>query len=118
MPALTAAQWITRFLAGEYGELCPLEYTEPTPSNAVRGVYAINGPAGVYIGESFDCWNRGTLNMAVCLGLDCGIIRELPSANTWERIQAETEVAKMFASKGFTVISYHGGKLHGSQSSQ
>ena len=115
---MTAAQWLTKFLAGDLGRLAPLKYHEPTPDNAVRGVYVINGPAGVYVGESYDCWNRLTLDTAVRLGLDCGVIRELPSASTAQRVQVETEIANMFRSKGFTIISRHNGKLHGPQSSQ
>lgn len=71
----------------------------------VSGVYAIQGPNGVYVGESHDCWGRATLRTAALLGFECGIVRELPGADRLARIRAEAEVAKIFKTRGLTVLS-------------
>jgi hypothetical protein len=69
----------------------------------VAGVYVINGPNGVYVGQSTDCWSRGTLHLAVLLGLDCGVIREEPI--DWKRLKAERDVMQVFKLKGMNVVS-------------
>ena len=71
----------------------------------VSGVYAILGPNGVYVGESCNCWTRGTLELATKLGWECGIVREMPGAGRLLRIRAEADVAKMFRARGFVVVS-------------
>lgn len=71
----------------------------------VSGIYAIEGPRGVYVGESADCWGRDTLRLAVMLGLECGIIREMPGADRLWRIRGERAVAQMFERRGFKVLS-------------
>lgn len=77
----------------------------------VSGVYAIQGPAGVYVGESRDCWYRGTLDLAVRLGLECGVVREVSvrthheRANTLIRQAAEKEVVALFSRRGMFVVS-------------
>jgi predicted transcriptional regulator len=73
----------------------------------VSGVYAILGPNGVYVGESRDCWKRGTLATAILLGLECGIIRETPQVSRLARIRVEAEVAKLFQSRGMPVVSQY-----------
>ena len=71
----------------------------------VSGVYAVCGPNGVYVGESYDCWNRGTLELAAVLGLECGIVREMPGASRLELVRAEAEVAKIFQKRGMVILS-------------
>ena len=73
----------------------------------ICGVYAILGPEGVYVGESTDCWNRGTLDLAVRLGLECGIVRELSNSTQGERFRVETEVARLFRARGFPIVSFY-----------
>ena len=76
----------------------------------VAGVYAIHGPNGVYVGQSVDCWGRTTFQFALALGLDCGIVRELPRKSFAGRRRVETEVARIFARRGFKVVSHHAGR--------
>lgn len=103
---MTAAQWITNFLAGNYGTLqTPLEYSPATTVIGTSGVYAIEGPFGVYVGQSWDCWSRGTLAIAVKLGWPCGIIRELPGSDDCERRRVEALIAQLFRDRGFAVVS-------------
>lgn len=71
----------------------------------VRGVYAIHGPGGVYVGQSASCWERQTLLMARILGLDCGVIRQMPGASRRTLVRAEAEVAGLFESRGLKVVS-------------
>ncbi len=73
----------------------------------VSGVYAIAGPEGVYVGEAADCWHRSTLALAVRLGLDCGVVREMPGSTARERQRAETAVAYHFLTSGLMVVSAH-----------
>src|SRR5260221_8646008 len=76
----------------------------PRPAQ-ISGVYAILGPNGVYVGESSDCWGRNTLGLAVLLGLECGIIREMPHQARLARTRAEREVAQLFQRRGLPVVS-------------
>lgn len=78
----------------------------------LAAVYAIHGPSGVYVGQSVDCWNRTNFQLAIILGLECGIVRELHGrANTPEgRLRAEADVAALFARRGFRVVSSHRGR--------
>lgn len=71
----------------------------------ISGVYAILGPNGVYVGEAGDCWKRDTLALAVALGWECGIVRELPGSIRLERLRAEGLVTRMFLQRGFPVVS-------------
>lgn len=79
----------------------------------VPGVYAIHGPSGVYVGAAVDCWKRDSLLLAVKLGLECGIVREvsLAGASYYKRHdrlrRVETAVADMFRRRGFHVVSKH-----------
>lgn len=76
----------------------------------VSGVYAILGPHGVYVGQSANCWNRGTFSLAVGLGLPCGIMRELPGASNLDRQREEAVVAKIFVARGLHVCSHFNGR--------
>ena len=101
----TATTWISDFLSGRLGYLVDLEYAEPELRECINGVYAVHGNNCVYVGESVDCWNRSTLEFAVRLKLDCGIIRETPGASQSERQEVEAEVARLFIDRGFHVVS-------------
>lgn len=84
------------------------EFREVGYADVVEGVYAIAGLDGaVYVGESTDCWDRDTLKMAMRLGLDCGIVRELSNSTTKERRFQEALVAKLFRDRGLRVVSNH-----------
>lgn len=85
-----------------------LKYMTNTKESAVSGVYAILGPNGVYVGESTDCWGRNTLDLAVRLGLDCGIIRETPKLTTFQRRLIESSISGLFRSRGMKIVSRHG----------
>lgn len=77
----------------------------------LSGVYAIQGPNGVYVGQSSDCWGRSTFQFAIALGLECGIVRELDPRKSLEgRLRVEAAVARLFARRGLTVISHHRGR--------
>jgi hypothetical protein len=77
----------------------------------VPGVYAIHGPNGVYVGQSVDCWKRDSFLMAMKLGLECGIVREVSlrgaSRQHLPLQRAEVAVAEMFRRRGFRVVSEH-----------
>lgn len=85
------------------------EAPPPDEGGAVKvsGVYAILGPNGVYVGESEDCWNRGTLTLAASLGWQCGIVRETPEGERLLRIRVEAEVAGVFRKRGFPIVSQY-----------
>jgi len=76
----------------------------------LAGVYAIHGPNGVYVGQSTDLWGRSTFQFAMALGLDCGIVRELRGKGFDTRRRVEGEVARVFARRGFNVVSHHAGR--------
>jgi len=70
------------------------------------GVYVIQSPAGVYVGQSRDCWNRRTFRIAMTRGLPCGIIRELPLDIEQSILDtAECAVADIFHSRGFHITA-------------
>jgi hypothetical protein len=78
----------------------------------IVGVYAILGPNGVYVGQSLDCLNRGSLQLAIKLGLQCGIVREVRRAYPERAMRArllrnESAVARLFARRGLSVVSRH-----------
>lgn len=75
-------------------------------TNKICGIYIINGPAGVYVGQSKDCYGRESLILATKLGLDWGIVRELPCSMSYqERVSTEMEVAQQWEDRGFVVVS-------------
>jgi hypothetical protein len=69
----------------------------------IAGVYAVNGPAGIYVGEADDCFRRN--NFVMKLGLDWGIVLEMPGSTKQERMVAEGETADAWAARGFAVVS-------------
>ena len=100
-----AVQWIRNYLNGEYEPLDNPPRVSRPMDRIGGGVYAIQGPNGVYVGQSADCGARHTLRLAVKLGWPCGIVRELPGATGDQRLAAEAQVARLFSCRGMRVIS-------------
>ena len=69
----------------------------------ITGVYVVQGPAGVYVGEAVDCFARNRkINI---LGIPWGIVRELPGSTRRERIAVERQVADAWEARGFVIVS-------------
>jgi hypothetical protein len=69
----------------------------------VCGIYVAQGPSGVYIGASVDCYGRN--EQLTRLGVAWGIVREMPGSTDKERRSAEGEVAEQWAARGWAVVS-------------
>jgi hypothetical protein len=68
------------------------------------GVYVIPCPFGLYVGQATDCYRRNR-DLIERGWVDWAIVREMPGSTHAERLQAETEVADEWASRGWPVIT-------------
>jgi hypothetical protein len=71
----------------------------------VSGVYVVEGPAGIYVGESEDCYARNW--EFTRLGIPWRVVKLMPGASRKEREKVERETAEAYRSRGLVVVSKH-----------
>ncbi|HLA81831.1 MAG TPA: hypothetical protein VJP78_09500 [Thermoleophilia bacterium] len=67
------------------------------------GVYVACGPDGVYVGQSRRCFHRNA--PLTLLGIDWGVVVEMPESTSGERFKVEELVAESWAARGFKLVS-------------
>ena len=67
------------------------------------GVYVACGPDGVYVGQSRRCFHRNA--PLTLLGIDWGVVVEMPGSTIGDRFRVEELVAESWASRGFKLVS-------------